>query len=81
MDYFIRTSGPWSFSCFSLNLTIRLQENYCYKNPNILQVSYLRGVLEMYDYIPDRRSDILEIVMEKAIQLDAGISRYIKYSV
>ena len=22
----------------------------------------------MYDYIPDRRSDILEIVMEKAIQ-------------
>ena len=46
-----------------------------FKAPSEKVVSYMRCLLEMVKYIPDRRSDILEIIFEKCIQIDAGISR------
>ena len=46
-----------------------------YKSHPQKVISFVKGLLEMFKYIPDRRSDILEIVYEKCIQIDASISR------
>lgn len=36
---------------------------------------YVRGLLEMYGYLADQQKDLIEIIFEKSIHLDAGISR------
>jgi len=37
--------------------------------------SYCYGVLRIYSYLPEKRSELLEMVVEKCIQLDASITR------
>ena len=46
-----------------------------YKMPTYKQICYISSVLEMSRYIPDSREQILRLVMERLIKLDAHLSR------
>ena len=46
-----------------------------YKMPAYRQVCYISAVLEMISYVPDSRDQIIRLLMEKLIKLDAHLSR------
>ena len=46
-----------------------------YKMPTYKQFCYVTSVLEMSRYIPDSREQIMRLVMERLIRLDAHLSR------
>ena len=46
-----------------------------YKSPTYIQVCYVSALLEMTRYVPDSREQILRLVMERLIKLDAHLNR------
>jgi RNA polymerase I-specific transcription initiation factor RRN3 len=54
----------------------QIQNNFpYYKRPDTSVLRYLEGILGMYKYMSDAGKDILEIVIENLIKLDASITK------